>query len=544
MIEAPPPGVQATLAAAEITLDDLDDRRPPDDHVEALDERLERLEHQVAAERGHARALRARQDLVLQDARAPSAARARSATSPARPTSSTPATSCSPRTSPTPCAVPAARFGPRSSRSSPTWPRAPSTAWWWISAVAAASGSRCFEQRRGRPRRRHQRAAVQPARRRGLDVRHRGRRRPPVNAAPTRWRPSPPSTSWNASTTPALVDLLDRALVALRPGGLLILSTSNPTALDVGAADFWLDPARRRPVHPRAARAAGAGPRFRRGRTALDATGRPRHMRLEDFAGSRASGPSAGRTAQPGSGRSPRLRRAGPQALTVAPTVRPSSADRDPQARFRCRRRVRGGRGSRRGCAPTVTTSPASPSTSTPRPTGPSAWPYLPRCGSARRSTSATWLASTRSSASTRGASKWSSPPNHRRSPPRTPATCRSSSTTIGSSTTWRICTSAPGSAPTRACTVAPPHASARLDQPLLDEVRWFLAGSEAVRARLARFNAIDRVGLFHAGPAGGGAGGRRTSAADRGGVSPGPERCCVSAVTSSRNAPSCSFTR
>jgi glycosyltransferase involved in cell wall biosynthesis len=38
------------------------------------------------------------------------------------------------------------------------------------------------------------------------------------------------------------------------------------------------------------------------------------------------------------------------------------------------------------------------------------------------------------------------------------------------------------------------------LDRPLLAGVRWFLAGSESVRARLARFNQIDRVGLFHAG--------------------------------------------
>jgi glycosyltransferase involved in cell wall biosynthesis len=40
------------------------------------------------------------------------------------------------------------------------------------------------------------------------------------------------------------------------------------------------------------------------------------------------------------------------------------------------------------------------------------------------------------------------------------------------------------------------------LDRPRLDAVRWFLAGSEPVRSRLARWNGIDRVGLFHAGPA------------------------------------------
>lgn len=49
----------------------------------------------------------------------------------------------------------------------------------------------------------------------------------------------------------ALLELLDRALIALRPGGLLLLSAANPTALDVGAAELWVDPARRRPLHPR-----------------------------------------------------------------------------------------------------------------------------------------------------------------------------------------------------------------------------------------------------------------------------------------------------
>ncbi len=46
-------------------------------------------------------------------------------------------------------------------------------------------------------------------------------------------------------------------------------------------------------------------------------------------------------------------------------------------------------------------------------------------------------------------------------------------------------------------------HAGERiraLDQPRLDAVRWFAAGSETVRRRLGRFNGIDRVSLFHAG--------------------------------------------
>lgn len=38
------------------------------------------------------------------------------------------------------------------------------------------------------------------------------------------------------------------------------------------------------------------------------------------------------------------------------------------------------------------------------------------------------------------------------------------------------------------------------IDQPLLDSVTWFAAGSETVRRRLGRFNGIDRISLFHAG--------------------------------------------
>lgn len=44
--------------------------------------------------------------------------------------------------------------------------------------------------------------------------------------------------------------LVDAALVALRPGGLLLLETPNPTNLTVGAASFYLDPTHVRPLHP------------------------------------------------------------------------------------------------------------------------------------------------------------------------------------------------------------------------------------------------------------------------------------------------------
>ncbi len=48
----------------------------------------------------------------------------------------------------------------------------------------------------------------------------------------------------------ALVRLLDSTLLALRPGGLLLLETPNPTNLIVGAASFYLDPTHLRVLHP------------------------------------------------------------------------------------------------------------------------------------------------------------------------------------------------------------------------------------------------------------------------------------------------------
>ena len=48
----------------------------------------------------------------------------------------------------------------------------------------------------------------------------------------------------------ATVDLVDGAMRALVPGGVLILETPNPTSLVVGAASFYVDPTHRRPVHP------------------------------------------------------------------------------------------------------------------------------------------------------------------------------------------------------------------------------------------------------------------------------------------------------
>lgn len=47
-----------------------------------------------------------------------------------------------------------------------------------------------------------------------------------------------------------LVRMLDDALVALRPGGILLFETPNPTNLMVGSASFYLDPTHVRPIHP------------------------------------------------------------------------------------------------------------------------------------------------------------------------------------------------------------------------------------------------------------------------------------------------------
>lgn len=47
-----------------------------------------------------------------------------------------------------------------------------------------------------------------------------------------------------------LVQLIDAALVALKPGGLIIFETPNPTNINVGAASFYLDPTHIKPLHP------------------------------------------------------------------------------------------------------------------------------------------------------------------------------------------------------------------------------------------------------------------------------------------------------
>lgn len=47
-----------------------------------------------------------------------------------------------------------------------------------------------------------------------------------------------------------LISLIDAALRALAPGGVLLLETPNPTNVTVGAASFYLDPTHLKPLHP------------------------------------------------------------------------------------------------------------------------------------------------------------------------------------------------------------------------------------------------------------------------------------------------------
>jgi O-antigen chain-terminating methyltransferase len=45
-----------------------------------------------------------------------------------------------------------------------------------------------------------------------------------------------------------LVDFLDQALRVLRPGGLLLVETPNPTNVLVGSCNFYFDPTHRNPI--------------------------------------------------------------------------------------------------------------------------------------------------------------------------------------------------------------------------------------------------------------------------------------------------------
>lgn len=93
------------------------------------------------------------------------------------------------------------------------------------------------------------RAAVDRCLERGLDVRH--------EDALVHLR-SLPEGSVRAVTSfhlvehlslDTLIGLIEAALLALRPGGILIMETPNPTNLVVGAANFYLDPTHIKPLH-------------------------------------------------------------------------------------------------------------------------------------------------------------------------------------------------------------------------------------------------------------------------------------------------------
>ena len=51
-----------------------------------------------------------------------------------------------------------------------------------------------------------------------------------------------------------LLRLLDEALRVLRPGGVAIFETPNPTNVMVGSCNFYIDPTHRNPVHPQTLR--------------------------------------------------------------------------------------------------------------------------------------------------------------------------------------------------------------------------------------------------------------------------------------------------
>lgn len=92
--------------------------------------------------------------------------------------------------------------------------------------------------------------AVERCRQRGLDV---------VHADAVQHLATVPEASLAAITGfhfaehisfDGLIDVVDHAMRALRPGGLLILETPNPMNVVVGAATFYLDPSHERPLHP------------------------------------------------------------------------------------------------------------------------------------------------------------------------------------------------------------------------------------------------------------------------------------------------------
>jgi SAM-dependent methyltransferase len=93
-------------------------------------------------------------------------------------------------------------------------------------------------------------AAVEDGRARGLDV---------AEADAIAHLRSLPDASCGAVTAfhlvehlpfAAIVALVDEIVRVLRPGGVMVLETPNPTNLLVGAASFYIDPTHGRPLHP------------------------------------------------------------------------------------------------------------------------------------------------------------------------------------------------------------------------------------------------------------------------------------------------------
>ena len=221
----------AGLAGAGERLSELRER------VNGLDRRLRSLQAQAADNRRRARPRRLRSP--------PRLARRSRAGRPPRP--------------PRPCSTTSASSGgsgatPRRSR--PPWPSATSTCWWptrrWsTSAAAGPSWWSCC-----------------PA----------GGWRPSGSTPTRRWWPRPATAGWTCARSTAaascagrepgslgaiiathlvehlefadLVELLELAATRLRPGGLFIAETPNPTSLVVLGNSFILDPTHLRPLHP------------------------------------------------------------------------------------------------------------------------------------------------------------------------------------------------------------------------------------------------------------------------------------------------------
>ncbi|MEZ5139843.1 MAG: hypothetical protein R2711_14085 [Acidimicrobiales bacterium] len=161
-----------------------------------------------------------------------------------------PATSASTRTSRIASGARPRRCGPRSPPTSPTSRPPRPTGPWSTWAAAGASGSGCWPRPGSRPtgstptRSWSSGAGRSASTCAGDALAHLRELEPGTVRAVTSFHVV------EHLSLDTLVGLLDAALVALAPGGALLLETPNPTNLNVGAASFYLDPTHLKPLHP------------------------------------------------------------------------------------------------------------------------------------------------------------------------------------------------------------------------------------------------------------------------------------------------------